>query len=269
VAATASSAMHHNGQPQAGHAELVASEKGRSRSPRTLCGCSTLVLVLSIIIAILAAAVVGLAAATGVVVNNYNSADSDLQDLRASYTSLEAVAAEATGSPASDGNGSGTGSESTTTTTSLFTSTTASQTSAATSSTPSATSTDLSALTRDCSNQERGPDNSSYQSPSRITRQRFDVYCKVDAGGTLLYTVTVANFELCMDACASWNHWADRNNHTQCDAAAFIPKWVDLDQQARDNARGSCYLKRDTPSQQEDYNDDVHSGVLVVDDEDE
>lgn len=53
-----------------------------------ICGCSLLVFVLSIIIAILSVAVIGLAAGTGVAASNYNDANSKLEAMSASYSSL-------------------------------------------------------------------------------------------------------------------------------------------------------------------------------------
>ncbi|KAL2177263.1 uncharacterized protein P884DRAFT_278009 [Thermothelomyces heterothallicus CBS 202.75] len=56
----------------------------KSPSARTICGCSLPVFVLSCVIALLAAAVIGLAAATGVQAQRASSAESDLSELRAS-----------------------------------------------------------------------------------------------------------------------------------------------------------------------------------------
>lgn len=61
-----------------------------------ICGCTTIVFVLSVIIAILSAAVIGLAAGTGVAASNYNDANSKLEAMSSSYSSLQNAAATGT-----------------------------------------------------------------------------------------------------------------------------------------------------------------------------
>lgn len=68
----------------------------------TVCGIS-LVLLLSIIIAILSAAVIGLAAGTGVAASNYNDAQSKVRALSASLATAQT---KATGTPTSPGSSS-------------------------------------------------------------------------------------------------------------------------------------------------------------------
>lgn len=55
--------------------------------PRTICGCTLLVFILSCIIALLSAAVIGLAAATGIEAQRASSAVSSLAALNATATS--------------------------------------------------------------------------------------------------------------------------------------------------------------------------------------
>lgn len=62
---------------------------------RIVCGCGLVVFILSIIIAILSAAVIGLAAGTGVAASNYNDANSKLEALSASCSSMNATATTA------------------------------------------------------------------------------------------------------------------------------------------------------------------------------
>ena len=73
-------------------------DSGKKRG--VICGCSLLVFVLSVIIALLSAAVIGLAAGTGVAASNYNDANSKLEALSASYSSLLKTEPTATGSGA-------------------------------------------------------------------------------------------------------------------------------------------------------------------------
>jgi hypothetical protein len=63
-------------------------DSGKRRKGAVCCGCSLLVFVLSVIIAILSVAVIGLAAGTGVAASNYNDANSKLEAVKASYSSL-------------------------------------------------------------------------------------------------------------------------------------------------------------------------------------
>ncbi|KAL2127281.1 hypothetical protein VTI74DRAFT_10988 [Chaetomium olivicolor] len=69
--------------PYSFHAEPLPP---RSSTARTICGCSLLVFILSCIIGVLSAAVIGLAAATGVEVQRANNAASSLAALNASTT---------------------------------------------------------------------------------------------------------------------------------------------------------------------------------------
>ncbi|KAI1102203.1 hypothetical protein F4804DRAFT_343410 [Jackrogersella minutella] len=79
---------------QSGYGPLPPSEHGIS-SKRIL-GCSVLVFILSIIIAILSAAVIGLAAGTGVEANRANDAEARLASMSASRTTVTVSAPSAT-----------------------------------------------------------------------------------------------------------------------------------------------------------------------------
>lgn len=70
-----------------GYGSLPSDIGGRRRDERTVLGCSVVVFVLAVIIAILSAAVIGLAAGTGVESNRANNAESNLAALRANMTS--------------------------------------------------------------------------------------------------------------------------------------------------------------------------------------
>ncbi|KAK7927331.1 hypothetical protein PG985_004329 [Apiospora marii] len=70
-----------------GYGSLPSDLGGRRREKRTILGCSVVVFVLGVIIAILSAAVIGLAAGTGVESNRANTAESNLAALRANLTS--------------------------------------------------------------------------------------------------------------------------------------------------------------------------------------
>lgn len=76
-------------------------QHGRKKKKGLLCGCTTLVFVLSVIIAILAAAVVGLAVGTGVEANRAKSAEAKLSAAMSSKTSPSTVTVTATTASAS------------------------------------------------------------------------------------------------------------------------------------------------------------------------
>ncbi|ETS82943.1 hypothetical protein PFICI_04819 [Pestalotiopsis fici W106-1] len=75
-----------HGQPS-GYAPIAPPSPGRQSKARTICGCTVVVFILSMIIALLSAAVVGLAAGTGVEASRASDAESSLAALKASATS--------------------------------------------------------------------------------------------------------------------------------------------------------------------------------------
>jgi len=77
--------------PHAQHA-MLGPDPTAKRSRRVPCGCSLLVFILSCIIAVLSAAVIGLAAGTGVEANRANDATTKLAALSASVSSAAATA---------------------------------------------------------------------------------------------------------------------------------------------------------------------------------
>lgn len=77
-----------------------ASAGGEKKKKGTICGCTVLVFVLCIIIALLSAAVIGLAAGTGVEASRANTADARAAELSSSLASATATAT-ATGAAAS------------------------------------------------------------------------------------------------------------------------------------------------------------------------
>jgi hypothetical protein len=85
--------VSHDAQYAAPGSGTTEQEKGAppAAAAATVCGIS-LVLLLSIIIAILSAAVIGLAAGTGVAANNYNNAKSQVRQLSASLALAQAKA---------------------------------------------------------------------------------------------------------------------------------------------------------------------------------
>ncbi|KAI1460287.1 hypothetical protein F4805DRAFT_388865 [Annulohypoxylon moriforme] len=81
---------------QSGYGHIPPSEQGRAQ--RQIWGCSLLVFTLSVIIAILSAAVIGLAAGTGVEANRANSAEARLASMTGSPTTVTVSAPTSTSS---------------------------------------------------------------------------------------------------------------------------------------------------------------------------
>ncbi|KAJ4421823.1 hypothetical protein N0V82_003522 [Gnomoniopsis sp. IMI 355080] len=90
------SPVGYNNSPHGYHASAVGAQPGdknhhNRRNKGLLCGCTTLVFVLSAIIAILAAAVVGLAVGTGVEANRANTAEAKVSSLSSSGANATAT----------------------------------------------------------------------------------------------------------------------------------------------------------------------------------
>ncbi|KAH0490415.1 hypothetical protein TgHK011_001883 [Trichoderma gracile] len=176
------------------------------KAAATVCGIS-LVLILSIIIAILSAAVIGLAAGTGVATKNYNDANSQLKVLS---SSLAAAQAEATGTPT------------------------------ASAPLPSGTP-DFSNITNGCSDNADGVTGSSYRSKF-FGKPHFTMYCNKDTINPSMFSVFAPDFNGCMDACAAWNSY-NKTTKGSCVAVSFIPAWSNVAVAVAGNAPGDCYLK--------------------------
>ncbi|KAL6890909.1 hypothetical protein GGI43DRAFT_387363 [Trichoderma evansii] len=174
----------------------------------TVCGIS-LVLFLSIIIAILSAAVIGLAAGTGVAASNYNNANSKLQVLS---SSLAAAQAKQTGTPTSSGSSSSTSG-----------------------------AVDWNSITNGCSDNPGDVTGLTYTSKS-FKNANFTMICDKDTNSlSPVYSLFAGNFNGCMDACAGWNFY--NTTKGKCVGVSFIPSWSVLATALAGNAPGDCYLK--------------------------
>ncbi|KAH7325690.1 hypothetical protein B0I35DRAFT_420968 [Stachybotrys elegans] len=233
------SVQHHHQSPfsnaaqasefPTGIASTEAVDSGKkSKSKRSIGGCSVVVLVLSIVIAVLAAAVVGLAAGTGVAVSNYNDANSRLDALRSSYSSLEEVATARIVTP-------GTACESSSTTT-----VSSEKTPSSTSSNAVPSSTNFSEITNGCSDRAEDVEGTTYRVPA-YNRPIFAMHCNRDASNGLLYAAFVPDFNRCMNACAAWNRYA--TSQPRCEGVAFVPAWTNFTAADQRSAQGNCYLK--------------------------
>lgn len=67
------------------------------------------------------------------------------------------------------------------------------------------------------------------------------MYCNRDALNTPFYSLFTADFDGCMDACASWNSY--NNTNSTCEGVSFIPLWSIMEFAVEGEAPGDCYLK--------------------------
>ncbi|OHE95735.1 hypothetical protein CORC01_09019 [Colletotrichum orchidophilum] len=191
-------------QYQAAAGETAAPQKSR----KTICGCTFLVFLLSVIIAVLAAAVIGLAAGTGVEASRANNAIQELAAMSASATSGGSAAT-----------------------------TTVTVTSA------SATATGFAALTNGCSNSDETTTGQTYTTDF-FGKKTFTMYCNFNAPNPPLMSLFTANFNNCMDACAAFtNYEPGFEGNATCTGVSFIPLWTTRSGAVEGNAPGNCYLK--------------------------
>jgi len=177
------------------------------RSKGVICGCSLLVFILSCIIALLSAAVIGLAAGTGVEANRASDATNKLAALSSSVSS-------------------------------------AAPTKTVTTVIPSATS--FNDIDNGCSNNPDGVSGTGYTSTS-FGNVNFTIYCNRDAPGDPFMSLYTADIDTCIDACAAYSMYTPRffgnNKNTTCGGVSFIPLWANKINATTGNAPGDCYLK--------------------------
>ncbi|KAL8410716.1 hypothetical protein RB596_000406 [Gaeumannomyces avenae] len=93
-----------NGNGNGGVGGSEEKRRGGGGADRTVCGCTLIVFVLSVIIAVLAAGVIGLAAGTGIEASRASEASDSYQRLQASVSAAGLLAPSGTGSaPAASG----------------------------------------------------------------------------------------------------------------------------------------------------------------------
>ncbi|KAK3398644.1 hypothetical protein B0T20DRAFT_453367 [Sordaria brevicollis] len=192
-----------------------------------ICGCSLLTFALSCIIALLSAAVIGLAAGTGIEASRANDAVTKL----AAYTSANPAVASTSVSPG--------------------TSTTA--TAASTGGIGSATSLSGVEIDSGCSSRLDKVNGTIYTSLKPLGQLRYKIYCSSDYWRDPnkkhdLAAIFTPDFEGCMEACASWTRYVvpkgDSKNATwNCEAVSFIPDWTNRSVAKAGGASGNCYLK--------------------------
>ncbi|KAK2614396.1 hypothetical protein N8I77_001229 [Diaporthe amygdali] len=211
-----------------------AQAPGGEKKKGTICGCTSIVFVLCAIIALLSAAVIGLAAGTGVEASRANSAENRAAELSSSLASATS-AATATGTAGSS----------------------------------SATSTSFAALDRNCSADPTAVTGTTYDAFSLYGNYSFTIQCNKDTKGGPLIALFAADFDTCMDHCASYSNYLPKmfgsnNTNTTCGGVSFIPLWTTKPAALKGGAPGNCYLK---PKQTGDLDDpnigtECHAAVL-------
>ncbi|KAK4204160.1 hypothetical protein QBC40DRAFT_303841 [Triangularia verruculosa] len=247
-----------------------SSEKPLPRRGKTILGCTTVVFVLSCIIAVLSMAVIGLAAATGIESHRANTNANKMMEWNAQMNTTSqastgegpppaAVSSGSSSEPTSDsgsdsepGTGSGSDSNSgpppppagTGTGTKTITVSAAKTTETITVTPASA----ISAIDDGCSEEPEKAHGSTYTAYKRFNSLKFTRYCQRDPDGTILMVIFTSTFQQCMDACASYTTYLPASfpsggDKTKCDGLSFIPEWADKSAASKENSRGNCYLK--------------------------
>ncbi|KAI1775062.1 hypothetical protein F4818DRAFT_59732 [Hypoxylon cercidicola] len=211
---------HHSG-----YGTLAISEP--ERAPRRILGCTVLVFILSLIIAILSVAVIGLAAGTGVEASRANDAESRLAAMSASGGSPTTVTVTA----------------------------------------PTSTPTGFSNVDKGCSTNSAGVTGSTYTSQF-YNRDTYRIYCNSDAPNAPLSSLFVANFDDCIDACASYSFYIPMDFSTNstsgnatCAGVSYIPAWTNRTVAFDGDAPGNCYLKPGPQNQTALNNPNIGSAV--------
>ncbi|KAJ4389908.1 hypothetical protein N0V93_007380 [Gnomoniopsis smithogilvyi] len=147
---------------QSGDKSLGQGQHHGKRNKGLLCGCTALVFILSTIIAILAAAVVGLAVGTGVEANRANSAEAKLSSITSSPATVTATTTVASAS---------------------------------------SSSTSFADLDSNCSENPSGVNGTTYNSFSLIADQTFTLRCNADALGSPLLSLFTRRLRFILNTC--------------------------------------------------------------------
>ncbi|KAK3956225.1 hypothetical protein QBC32DRAFT_157043 [Pseudoneurospora amorphoporcata] len=220
---------------------------------RMICGCSLLSFVLSCIIALLSAAVIGLAAGTGIEASRANDAVAKL----AAYTRANPAMTSTSSSPG--------------------VSTTATPTS--TGGIGSATSLSGVEIDSGCGSRKDKVNGTIYTSLKPLGQLRYRIYCSSDYARDTTkkndsIAIFTADFEGCMDACAAWTKYVvpkadSKDANWNCEAVSFIPAWTNRATAEAGGSSGNCYLKPGPVSidklRNNTINVDVHAALWQSD----
>ncbi|KAK0718265.1 hypothetical protein B0T26DRAFT_609200, partial [Lasiosphaeria miniovina] len=170
------------------------------------CGCGMLVFILSCIIALLSAAVIGLAAGTGIESQRANDATSKISALRTPTASSTTKPGGASETPLPPG-----------------------------------------LIDDGCADNPESVSGSKYTSFSLFGGLTFQRFCNMDTPYQPLLSLFTADFQACMDSCASYTKYSPtffgNNVNTTCAAVSFVPAWSSKLNASSAGSPGNCYLK--------------------------
>ncbi|KAI2621280.1 hypothetical protein GGR54DRAFT_96383 [Hypoxylon sp. NC1633] len=190
-----------------GYGQIASSEHGRA--PKRILGCSVLVFILSVIIAILSVTVIGLAAGTGVEASRANEAESRLAAMNTSGSSPTTVTVTA----------------------------------------PTSTPTDFSTVDKGCSTKSTEVTGSTYKSqffnrPSYRIYCNSDApnspLSSIFVGNFDDCMDACASYSFYIPSDFSNN---STSNNATCAGVSYIPLWTNRTIALKGDAPGNCYLK--------------------------
>ncbi|KAL8348554.1 hypothetical protein RB601_002401 [Gaeumannomyces tritici] len=216
---------------QASHANLASENgnggvgggeekrRGGGGADRTVCGCTLIVFVLSVIIAVLAAGVIGLAAGTGIEASRASEASDSYQRLQASVSAAGLLAPSGTGSAPAAASGT------------------------------SCPRPETVVIDNGCASNSSSVSGQSYTSFKLLSLATYTMQCNKDVNGTVLYSLFAPDFNSCMDSCSGYTKYATdffgtTNVNATCAGVSFIPLWTNKTIALAGGAPGNCYLKR-------------------------
>ncbi|VBB84757.1 Putative protein of unknown function [Podospora comata] len=201
------------------------------------------VTILSVLVGILAVAVIALAATTGLMAKKANDKDAQIASMTAE---LQTVQSSSDGSNSS--NEVAASEKETVTVTVAAPSATGTGSSDGSSSTSAFLIEDVSNGCNDRPESFTGKDYTTSLYGNVVFRR----YCNQKTTSVPIYAMHTPDFETCLEACASWSQAlpyafsdvSDMNRvNVTCSAVNFVPKWTDKKESARKQSRGNCYFK--------------------------
>ncbi|KAK0667812.1 hypothetical protein QBC41DRAFT_132625 [Cercophora samala] len=235
-------------------------------APATSSGPNKKVTILSVLVGILAVAVVALAATTGLMAKKANDKDAQIASMNAE---LQSVGGGDLGSPSGSNNGAAASEKETVTVT------VAAPSATGTGSSGSGGSSSASAfLVEDVSNgcnDSREPSTGKDYTTNLYGKVMFRRYCNQKTTSEPIYAMHTPDFETCLEACASWSQAlpyvfsdvSDKNRvNVTCSAVNFVPKWTDKKESARKQSRGNCYFKSGEQTEEKSLKSSVGDSMV-------
>ena len=94
------------------------------------------------------------------------------------------------------------------------------------------------------------------------------MFCNQDTKEDPITALFVADFNLCMEACSSWNRYVREQparKEKKCKAVTFIPSWSNTAKSLKAELPGDCYLKPPPQSRsnlQKQGDIELHSAII-------